>query len=100
MSGDVIVLYRTVAAGDVIFRDELESLARERGIVVHFVVGDHASDEGRALLSPAHLRELVPDIAEREVYVCGPPAMTTATEQNVRRAHVPARFIHAERFAL
>jgi ferredoxin-NADP reductase len=43
---------------------------------------------------------MVPDIAEREVYVCGPPAMTNAIRANVRDAHVPARFIHAERFAL
>ena len=52
------------------------------------------------MLSPRHLRELVPDIAERQVYVCGPPAMAEALERNVRRADVPARFIHSEKFAL
>ena len=45
---------------------------------LHYVVGDHATDEGARLLSPEHLRELVPDIAERDVYLCGPPAMTDA----------------------
>jgi ferredoxin-NADP reductase len=49
---------------------------------------------------PAHLRELVPDIAERDVYVCGPPGLTDVLERNVRAAGVPKRFIHAERFAL
>jgi predicted ferric reductase len=100
MSGDVIVLYRVMRDDDIIFRDELEELADARGIDLRFVVGDHETDEGRDLLSPEHLRELVPDIAEREVYVCGPPAMTNAIRENVRDAHVPARFIHAERFAL
>ena len=38
----------------------------------------------RACSRPTHLRELVPDIAERDVYVCGPPAMTDAIAQNVR----------------
>jgi len=42
----------------------------------------------------------VPDIAERQVYVCGPPAMTDFLERNVRRADVPARFIHTEKFSL
>ena len=100
MSGDVIVVYRVVDEVDLIFREELECLARERGITLLLVVGDHATREGRRLLSPHHLRELVPDIAERQVYVCGPPAMTALLERNVRRADVPARFIHTEKFAL
>jgi predicted ferric reductase len=100
MSGDVIVLYRVMRDDDIIFRNELERLASAREIDLRFVVGDHETDEGRDLLSPKHLKEIVPDIAEREVYVCGPPAMTNAIRQNVRNADVPARFIHAERFAL
>jgi predicted ferric reductase len=100
MSGDVVVIYRVVRDEDVIFRNELEQLARERGITLHFVVGDHAGEDGAQLLSPAHLQELVPDIAERQVYVCGPPAMTVLLGQNVRRANVHPRFIHTEKFAL
>jgi ferredoxin-NADP reductase len=67
---------------------------------MHYVVGDHRTAEGRDHLSPAHLRQLVPDIAGRDVYVCGPPAMTDVLEAHVRAAGVPKRFIHAERFAL
>ena len=67
---------------------------------MHYVVGDHAAPEGAALLSPAHLRELVPDLAEREVFLCGPPAMADASAQSVREAHVPRRHVHVERFAL
>ncbi len=100
MSGDVVVIYRVVRDEDVIFRDELEELARGRGITLFFVVGDHATDEGARLLSPSHLQELVPDIAERQVYVCGPPAMTEHLGKNVRRANVHPRFIHTEKFAL
>ena len=100
MSGDVIVLYRVMRDDDIIFRDELEDLASARGIDLRFIIGDHETDEGRDLLSPKHLGEIVPDIAEREVYVCGPPAMTDAIRENVRHARVPTRFIHAERFAL
>ena len=100
MSGDVIVIYRVVRDEDVIFREELEELACARGITLLFVVGDHATEDGARLLSPAHLKELVPDIAERQVYVCGPPAMTEVIDRNVRRANVPPRLIHVEKFAL
>ncbi len=99
MPGDVTVVYRVVSDDDVIFRDELEALARERGIRLLVVAGDHATEDGARLLSPEHLHELVPDIAERQAYVCGPPAMTDILERNAREAGVPARLIHTEKFA-
>jgi predicted ferric reductase len=100
VTGDVVIIYRVVREEDVIFREELETLSRERGIRLEVVAGDHATPEGRRLLSPAHLRQLVPDLDARDVYVCGPPAMTDAIEKSVRRAGVSRRHIHAERFAL
>jgi predicted ferric reductase len=99
MPGDVVVIYRAIAEQDVIFRDELDRIAAGRGSTVHYVLGDHRGD-GADLLSPAHLKELVPDIEERDVFLCGPPAMTEVLEHNVRGARVPRRHIHTERFAL
>ncbi len=93
---DVAVVYRVLGEADAVFADEL----RDLGVDAHVVAGDHAAPGGDALLSPDHLRELVPDIADRDVFLCGPPAMTRAIERNVRRLHVPRRHIHIERFAL
>ena len=98
--GDVTVVYRAISESDLILRRELDELARGRGVDVHYVVGDHAAPGGERLLSPQHLRELVPDIADREVYVCGPPAMAELVSRNARAAGVPRRFVHTERFAL
>jgi ferredoxin-NADP reductase len=98
--GDAVVLYRVVAADDVVLRAELDSIAARRGIRLEYVVGDHRAGDGARLLDAAHLRELVPDIEERDVYVCGPPAMTDALLARLRDAGVPRRDIHAERFAL
>jgi ferredoxin-NADP reductase len=41
----------------------------------------------------------VPDIATRDVYVCGPPGMTEATRASLDRSGVPRRQIVIERFA-
>jgi predicted ferric reductase len=98
--GDVVVLYRALTEADVVFRDELEALADRRGLELHYLVGDHAAEDGAHLLTPQHLRALVPDIAERDVYVCGPPAMTDVAVQNAREAGASRRRIRAERFAL
>ncbi len=100
MDGDLAVVYRVISDDDVIFGEELRELATRKGAALHIVAGDHATPEGSRLLSPDHLQALVPDIAEREVYVCGPPAMADATRKSVRNAHVPSRYIHTERFAL
>ena len=100
MPGDVVVIYRVVSEAEILFRSELDELARERGFELHYVVGDHLTDDGRRYLTAPHLHELVPDIAERDVYVCGPPAMTEVATRHVRQAGVARRHIHAERFAL
>ena len=95
-----MVIYRALVDQDIVLGDELTALAERRDLTIHYVVGDHLSAQGRDLLSTAHLRELVPDVSERDVFLCGPPAMVAAIEGNVRRAGVPRRCLHVERFAL
>ena len=99
MRGDVVVLYRALSDGDLVLRDELDALAARAGLAVHYVVGDHRGD-GERLLSPEHLRELVPDAAERDVFLCGPPAMIDVIRRNLRAAGIPRRQVHLERFVL
>jgi predicted ferric reductase len=96
LDGDVVVLYRVIREEDVIFREELE----RTNACVTIVPGDHAAEDGEDLLSPGHLRELVPDVAERDVFVSGPPALTALIADNVRHAGVPHRQVHIEQFAL
>jgi predicted ferric reductase len=94
--GDDIVIYRALSDDDLVLRGELEEL----GVEAHYVVGDHAAPGGDRLLSPEHLLELVPDLADRDVYVCGPPGMIDAAMKSVRGAGVRRNHIHVERFAL
>ncbi|HVN62956.1 MAG TPA: ferredoxin reductase family protein [Gaiellaceae bacterium] len=99
MRGDIAVVYRALSDDDLVLRGELDQLAERTTLTVHYVVGDHRG-EGAALLSPAHLLELVPDSADRDVFVCGPPAMTDEITRNLRAAGVPRSHVHLERFAL
>jgi predicted ferric reductase len=99
MTGDITVMYRAASESDVIFRDELDRLACERGIELHYVLGDHRAPGAGYLLSTPHLRELVPDIDRREVFLCGPPPMMRILERNVRRAGVAQASIHTDKFA-
>jgi predicted ferric reductase len=92
--GDIAVVYRSASAADVILRDELDELAARRGAEIHYLIGEPRAPSGD------DLRTLVPDIAERDVYVCGPPEMTQSTRAILRAYGVPARQITTERFSL
>src|SRR5207249_2886119 len=65
-----IVVYRASHWQDVVFRDELDWLAKLRDARVVYAVGARDDPALLYLLSPAGLRELVPDIRRRDVYVC------------------------------
>jgi predicted ferric reductase len=95
--GDLTLLYRVRDARHIVFREELETLARARGAEVHYLVGrrDVAGDP----LGPASLARLVPDLGERDVYLCGPGPMMQRVEESLRQLGLPAGQIHAERFA-
>lgn len=93
-AGEIAVVYRAPRAEDLILRDELDALAQARGAELHYLTGaDHP-------LSPTQLRALVPDLAQRDVYVCGPPEMTHSTRAMLRDLGVPARLIKVESFSL
>lgn len=99
LPGDVVLLYRARQATDLVFRAELEALARTRGVPIHYVLGDRRTPGNERLLAPEHLRSLVPDIARRDVYLCGPAGMTHSVRRALRRLGVPKNLIHVDEFA-
>jgi ferredoxin-NADP reductase len=50
-------------------------------------------------LSPISIRQLVPDVAGRDVYLCGPVPMMGAVRASLDALGVPGRRIHLEQFA-
>jgi predicted ferric reductase len=98
--GDVITVYRALTERDLVLRDEIDDLVQRHGGRVEYIVGDHATPEGQRLLTPEHLHELVPDIDEREIYACGPPAMLALIERTLHRSNLHGRHVHIERFAI
>ncbi|MEA2632273.1 MAG: hypothetical protein QOE66_2492 [Chloroflexota bacterium] len=96
--GDMTLIYRVRDAGDILFRDELETLARARGAELHYLIGRRSGDR-RDPLDAASLEQLVPDVRDRDVYLCGPVAMMQRVEGSLRRLGLSSGQIHAERFA-
>lgn len=100
-TGNAVVLYRVQTEADAVLLAELETLARERGAQVHVLTGrTGAGTPPNTPFEPANLLALVPDITDRDVFVCGPPAMTSAVLRSLRALDVPRPQVHSERFSL
>jgi ferredoxin-NADP reductase len=102
----VVVIYRVGSQSDIVLGDELLDLARARGGRVVAVVGHRMRDRASWLPAEAgHLGDaeallrIVPDIAERDVYVCGNPTWMDAVISAAHEAGVPREAVHHERFS-
>jgi predicted ferric reductase len=96
--GDITLLYRARSATDLVFRDELEWIARQRGARVLYLFGPRGNGRRADPLNPAELGKMVPGLREHDIYVCGPPGMTERARAALRHAKVPRRQIHHESF--
>ncbi|MBO4254310.1 ferredoxin reductase family protein [Streptomyces griseorubiginosus] len=96
IEGHAIVVYRVAGERDAVLYDELRDLAVAKGAELHLVTGPPVPDK----LAPRELARLVPDIAERDVFLCGPPPMMKAVLGSLGELGVPKRQIHFERFSL
>jgi predicted ferric reductase len=101
LHGHVVVLYRVSNPNDAVLMNEMRNLAHARGAILHLLTGPSSAPTPRGpLLGPHNLHALVPDVRERDVFVCGPPAMTNAVLTSMRELKVPKQQVHAERFSM
>jgi predicted ferric reductase len=97
----ITLIYRARRWEDVVFRDELEKLIRDRRGAIHYLIGRRGTPEmPDDPLSAQTLRRLVPDVETRDVFVCGPASMMARMQDILRTIGVPDRQIHFERFGL
>ncbi|MDF2443276.1 MAG: hypothetical protein JWR01_1479, partial [Subtercola sp.] len=97
VTGPMTLIYRASTPADLLFREELEHIARSRRAELIYLVG-RSSDPGNAITAE-NLTRLVADIRERDVYLCAAPGLSSATRGALAGAGVPPRRIHQEEFA-
>jgi predicted ferric reductase len=101
--GTCVVLHRWTS--EPLFLDEFAALGREYGVNVLDLPG-HRRHDGSWLpmgvddrVDDLHaLRHWVPDIAERDVFVCGPEVWTSLVRNTLLRAGLPEDRLHLETF--
>lgn len=91
---DLVLLYRVRTREQAVFRDELIALANMRRARVIFLMGSDPD-----LLSAGSLTRLVPNLLDRDVYLCGPPSLAAAVRTSLAQVGLPPSQLHEERFA-
>jgi len=89
---DVVVVHSAPTADDVVFGADLRALAADGRIRL---VERHTDVDG--MLDAAAIADLVPDLAERSTWACGPVGMLEALEEHWSAADIADR-LYTERF--
>ena len=104
--GDVTVVHRVRSHHEAVLADESAALAAARGARYLLVEGPRVRgraswlpEQARHLSDVDALREIVPDVADHDVYLCGADGWMTAARSAALAAGVPRDRVHLERFA-
>jgi len=89
---DVVVVHSSPTAADAIAGAELRAMAAAGRIQL---IERHTASDGR--LDAEHLGDLVPDLAQRETWACGPAGLLDALEEHFA-ANGLLEQLHVERF--
>jgi predicted ferric reductase len=95
---DVIFAQRASSEHELLMVDELRRMERQGKLTFLPILGRRGKSPKDDPMHPARLREAIPDLREREVFICGSPGMVAATIKNLKRAGVNRRYIHSELF--
>ncbi|GAA4363146.1 flavin reductase family protein [Paeniglutamicibacter cryotolerans] len=95
---DVVLLNSVHAPAELIFGQELLGIPAASGIRVEVLCSTGGTGHGR--LDASLLRGLVPDLADREVYACGPAGYLAAVRTMLDDAGCDPARRHEESFAL
>jgi ferredoxin-NADP reductase len=91
---DVDVVLRANSAEQLVLDHEIEELVEQRGGRVHRLVGDR----GEVPITARSVHSLIPDLQERDLYICGPEGFTRRFIAVARQLGVHHERIHHEEF--
>jgi predicted ferric reductase len=91
---DVVVVVRASTAEDFVHRDEVAALVRERRGQLREIVGSRH----KVRLNAKALRSIVPDLAHRDVYICGPEGFSAQIAAIADQLGASPEQVHTETF--
>lgn len=96
---DTTLLYFNRDEKSIIFNRELRELAKKSNLRIEFICDQAGRYSRQARLGTELVQELVPDVADRQVYVCAPGGMIDAARSICTELGLPDDSFHTESFA-
>jgi ferredoxin-NADP reductase len=101
--GETTILLRGTDESQRYLWNEMKALAAARGANLYTSVGRRPNDRdswlsGRDVERGVTLNAAFPDLADSDLYVCGPQAWTDVVVAEAKATGLPAHQIHMERF--
>lgn len=98
---DIILLYGNRSQEETALWHEVAQLGDKLGVQIFNILSEQPDYKGeKGFIDKERIIRLVPDIAMRDVFLCGPPAMVQNVLPALKELGVPNKYIHREQFSL
>lgn len=98
---DAVMLYGNRTKQETALWEEVQDLAQKGNVKVVNILSEQPNYQGeKGYIDQEKIARLVPDIASRDVFICGPPAMVNSVMPALHNLGVPKKQLHFERFSL
>lgn len=98
---DAILIWSNKSAKDVIFQDDFKKFeATSKFKFFQFFSQEKNGKAAAGRLTADQIVNLVPDLKERSIYICGPMPFINSLESGLKNAGLRSEQLHSEKFSL
>lgn len=98
LNKDIVLLYSVRKKADIVFVNELKNFPNVK--VVYILSDEKVKGFNNGAINKTTLAREVPDINDRQIFICGPPSMMDSVTKSVIELGVSPDDIYTERFSL
>jgi len=91
---EIDVLYRVGSESELVFKEELDAIAKWRGARVHYLIGSRKEHP----MNAKYIQKIVPAFRDSEVFICGPTGLVETVREAARDVGIPKDRFHNEEF--
>ncbi|MBD3226611.1 MAG: hypothetical protein GF329_00350 [Candidatus Lokiarchaeota archaeon] len=100
---DIVLFYGNKTKKDIIFFDELETLADKYEIPIHYFFSrekelEKKSNYYKGRIQLNDIQDIVTDLFEREIFMCAPPEMMRTLRIELPKIGFPPKYIYYEQY--
>ncbi len=96
---DLVLLYANRTPEDAVFGRELATIAARQHYVFSNILEQETPGYEKGRIDREKIARLVPDVLEREAFICGPPPMMEAVAKTLQSLGMSRERIHFEKFS-